>query len=174
MHIRNGNWRPYTTYKRIEHQIVVTGKCCTVIIVIIIDIFYCYCAFGFVWLCWCVLWEKSKWLLCIRFKHWFKSKCINVMENQFWLFVSYFVGCQLRTVALSKCIKLEINITLILTNNNEFQRFCKCITICEHLSPFDEVKSISMIHLIIRSFATNTNPVCMYGINSNAYNRKRT
>lgn len=82
---------------------------------------------------------------------------LTIMEKQFWLFVPYFVGCQLRTVALSKCIELEINITFILTNNSEFQRFCTSIAICEHLSPFDEVKLISMNHLVIRSFVTNTN-----------------
>lgn len=74
------------------------------------------------------------------------------------LCIVYLVSCDF--VALSKCIEMEISITSIHKKNNEFQRFCTCIRICEHLPSFDEVKLISMNHLIIRLFVTNTNFVC--------------
>lgn len=160
MHIRNGNGRPYTytvyTHARTRNcgnwQMLHHYYCHhhRYILIIIFGVL------GFVWLCRCVLSQgKSMWFLCIRsvcIKHRFKSKRINIMEMKFWLlFDPHFVKCQLCTVALPKSSSRKL-ISHWFTNNSGFQWFRPCTTIFEYLSPFDEVKLISIVSWFVRSF----------------------
>lgn len=85
---------------------------------------------------------------------------LTLLTRQYWLFVLYFVGCQLRIVALSKSIRLEIKITLILANNNEFQRLCTSHLHNNLWSFFRWVQIDFLSRLIIPSFVTKKT-MCM-------------